>query len=145
MNILFVCTANTCRSPIAHGIFENMLKSKKGKHTVKSAGIYARPSDTITENAQRQLHKRKIDFANRHSVQITNSLVTEADLIFTMTNNQRRLLVQSYPYAADKIHLLGDYTNRKDDVEDPYGQNMHAYSKCASKIEDMLNILYTMI
>ncbi len=145
MNILFVCTANTCRSPIAHGIFEKMLKHKDGEYTVASAGIFAHPNDMITEMAQRQLDKRNIDFSTRHSVQISKALVDEADLILSMTNNQRRLLVQSFPSAADKIHFLGDYTNRGDDVVDPYGQNMRAYNKCSNAIEDMLNILYEMI
>jgi protein-tyrosine-phosphatase len=145
MNILFVCTANTCRSPIAHGIFEKMLKGKKGDYIVSSAGLYAHPNEIISEMAQKQLEKRAIDFGNRKSVQLTKELIDDATLIFSMTDTQRRWLVQSFPDAADRIHLLGDYTNRHGDIDDPYGQKLKAYNKCANDIEEMLNILYEMI
>lgn len=145
MNILFVCTANTCRSPIAHGIFEKMLSKKNLPYKTSSAGIFTHPNQEITKQAQKQLEKRGIDFNSRKSVQITKDLIQKYDLIFSMTNNQRRILVQNFPEAADKIHLLGDYTNRGDDVIDPYGQSYHIYNKCASNIEDMLDILIEMI
>ena len=64
--------------------------------------------------------RQGIDLSGRASVQITEKLIDESDIIFTMTGSQRRLLVEDFPYAADKIHLLGDYTNRGGDVSDPF-------------------------
>ena len=145
MNILFVCTGNTCRSPIAEGIMRKMISSKGEGYTISSAGIYAHPNATITEQAERQLAKRGVDMTSRRSVQISDRLIENADLVFTMTDNQRRLLVENFPYAADKIHLLGDYTNRGGDVSDPYGGSDAVYDKCAHEIEDMLGILVEMI
>ena len=146
MNILFVCTGNTCRSPIAEGILKKMLKDKNGGYEVNSAGIYTHKGAVITPEAQKQLEKRGIyDMGGRKSVQISQELIDDSDLIFAMTGNQRRLLVESFPYAADKIHLLGDYTNRGGDVADPYGGNDAEYEKSAAEIEEMLGILVEMI
>lgn len=145
MNILFVCTANTCRSPMAHGIFEKMLQDKKRSHNIGSAGVYTHPNDIITEMAKNELLKRGIDFTGRKSVQVTKALVDESDLIFSMTASQRRLLVQTFPCSADKIHLLGDFTDGGEDVVDPYGGNEAVYEKCANHIESMLISLKDMV
>ena len=145
MNILFVCTANTCRSPIAHGIFEKMLADKFGEFNVESAGVFAHPNDEINHMAEKELLNRGINFAHRKSVQVTEKLINESDLVFSMTANQRRLLVQNFPAFADKIHLLGDYTNRGGDIIDPFGGNRLVYETCANDIECMLKILKDMI
>ncbi len=130
---------------MAQGIFEKMIAHKHLSHQVNSAGIYAHPNQEITEMALKQLEKRGIDYSGRTSVQVTKELIGQYDFVFSMTDNQRRILVQNYPEAAEKIHLLGDYTNRGDDVMDPYGQNNHVYNRCANTIECMLNILIQMI
>lgn len=145
MNILFVCTGNTCRSPMAQGMLEKMLEDKKGTYSVDSAGIYVHPNSKITEQAQKQLKKRGIDMGERKAVKITHDSMEKADLVFTMTGTQRRMLVESFPYAADKIHLLGDYTNRGGDVADPYGGGDEAYAETAKELESMLGILVEMI
>lgn len=145
MNILFVCTANTCRSPMAHGLFEKMVNNKEGIYSINSAGIFTHSGDKINDMACIQLEKHGINFAGRKSVQVTKEIIDIADIIFSMTSNQRRYLIQSFPDSADKIHLLGDYTNRGDDVIDPYGANLKAYDECADNIEEMLNILIDII
>ena len=145
MNILFVCTGNTCRSPMAQGMLEKMLKDKSGSYDIDSAGIYVHPDSKITPQAKKQLKKRGIEMGERKSVQITHIQIEKADLVFTMTGSQRRMLVENFPYAADKIHLLGDYTNRGGDVADPYGADDDAYAESAKEIEDMLGILIEMI
>ena len=145
MEILFVCMGNTCRSPMAQGMLEKMLKAKKGSYSVDSAGIYVHPGSKITEQAKRQLKKRGIDMGERKAVKITHDMMENADIVFTMTGSQRRMLVESFPYAADKIHLLGDYTNRGGDVADPYGGDDRTYAETAKEIEGMLGILVDMI
>jgi protein-tyrosine-phosphatase len=145
MNILFVCTGNTCRSPMAQGMFQKMLEKKDGNYTVDSAGIFAHPSSEIAQYANKQLQKRGVDYSGRKAVQVNALLIETADIVFAMTDNQRRMLVEGFPYAADKIHLLGDYTNRGGDVSDPYGGSEAVYDRCASEIEDMLGILVEMV
>ena len=131
MDILFVCTGNTCRSPMAQGMLEKILEYKKGAYSVDSAGIYVHPGSKITEQAKKQLEARGVDMGARKSVGITHDSMEKADLVFTMTDNQRRMLVETFPYAAEKIHLLGDYTNRGGDVADPYGGDDEAYARTA--------------
>ncbi len=145
MNILFVCTGNTCRSPMAQGMLEKMLQKKAGNNIVNSAGIYSHTNTQITDNALKQLKKRGVDYSGRKAVQISNEMIEISDMVFTMTGNQRRLLVENFPYAADKIHLLGDYTNRGGDVVDPFGGSEAVYNECALEIEEMLGILVEML
>ncbi len=145
MNILFVCTGNTCRSPMAQGMFQKMLEGRKDNYSVNSAGIFAHPSSEIANYANKQLKNRGIDFSGRKAVQVTAGIIENADIVFTMTDNQRRMLVEGFPYAADKIHMLGDYTNRGGDVSDPYGGSEAVYEKCAIEIEEMLYILADMV
>ena len=130
---------------MAEGILKKMLEDKDGAYEVNSAGIYAHTGARITPEAQKQLKKRGIDMGERTSVQVSAELIDAADLVFSMTNNQRRLLVEAFPSSADKIHLLGDYTNRGGDVADPYGASEAAYEKSAAEIEEMLGILVEMI
>lgn len=130
---------------MAQGMFAKMLLSIDGDYFINSAGIYTHKESVITPQADKQLKARGIDLTGRKSVQITKKLVDASDFIFTMTGGHRRLLVESYPYAADKIHLLGDHTNRGGDVIDPYGSSDKIYEACAKEIEEMLNILVDMI
>lgn len=130
---------------MAQGIFQKKLKCIKGEYEVNSAGMFTHPNSVITPLAQKQLKKRGIDLSGRKAVQVTEKLIDKADIVLAMTSNQRRFLVQSFPASADKIHLLGDYTNRDDDVIDPYGGNEKTYDLCARNIEDMLDILIDMI
>ena len=129
---------------MAQGIFEKML-GDKASYIVGSAGIFAHPDAKINPMAQKQLAKRGIDMHDRQSVQVTQQIIDDADLVLAMTASHHRFLVQSYPSSAEKIHLLGDYTNRADDVFDPYGGNDQTYDTCAKTIEDMLVILIDMI
>jgi protein-tyrosine phosphatase len=145
MNILFICTGNTCRSPIAEGLFQKMLHDKEGSYKIGSAGIYVHKDDNINDFSKNELLKRGIDFSERRAVQVTKSLIEDADLVFTMTSNQRRLLVENFPCSADKIHLLGDFTGFDEDVVDPYGSNENIYKKCADHIESMLKVLKKMV
>ena len=145
MNILFVCTGNTCRSPMAQGMFSAMLQDKSNEYDIRSAGVSTHPDDIITDMARNELLKRGIDYAERSAVQISSDLIEKADLVLSMTSSQRRILVESFPCSADKIHMLGDYTDSGDDVLDPYGGNEKMYELCANHIHSMLVLLKQMV
>ncbi|PKC51965.1 phosphotyrosine protein phosphatases I, partial [Rhizophagus irregularis] len=105
MNIYFVCTGNTCRSPMAEAILKH--KQLDGVH-VKSAGIYALEGGGISENSKAVLEKENIPFEHKTS-QVNENDIEWADLILTMTLAHKQMILHSFPMAKDKTFTLKEY------------------------------------
>ena|SRR5699024_549152 len=144
MNVLFVCTGNTCRSPMA----EALLKHNRPNVQVKSAGIYASDGGRMNAHAETVLEERGIE-ANHVAKSVTPELIAWADIILTMTSSHKMLLNAQFPYGADKIFTLIEYANQRVgstedvslDVEDPFGQSVHVYRKTAEQLEYYIQAL----
>lgn len=136
--VLFVCSGNTCRSPMAQLMLENMLACAGKPVSVESAGIMARDGMPVSHGAQSALGRRGIDASAKLSQQADGRLVDKADLILTMTASHRDALRRMFPGAADKTYTLAEYTSSLRDVADPYGGDDADYERCAKQIEEML-------
>lgn len=101
MNILFVCTGNTCRSPMAEAI----LKHNYPQFNVKSAGIYVANNDFANPHTIEVLQKRNIKLDHRSQL-ITKELLDWADYVFVMTKAHQQLLNVQYPEYSDKYYPL---------------------------------------
>ncbi|MDR7073537.1 low molecular weight protein arginine phosphatase [Fictibacillus barbaricus] len=119
MNVLFVCTGNTCRSPMA----EALLREKgRGKFHVKSAGVYAGNGAVMSSNASHALKERKIKETHQ-SQGVSDFLISWADLILTMTENHKHALVGKWPDAVNKTYTLKEYVlsdDEKQKIEEIY-------------------------
>ncbi len=144
MNVLFVCTGNTCRSPMA----EALLKYHRPNIEVKSAGIYASDGGRMNEYAETVLQEREIE-ADHVAKSITAELMDWADIILTMTTSHKVLLNAQFPYEADKIFTLIEYADQQvgstenisSDIDDPFGQSLKVYRKTAEQIEYYIQAL----
>lgn len=132
MKVLFVCTGNTCRSPMAEVIFNEMYKD----HHAESRGLHTRHGDRIEANALSVL-KREYGFdEKRKALQITLSDINEADLVIAMTEAHKREL--SGIYGMDKVRTLKELAGSRGDILDPYGMDEYVYRRVFSEIRELL-------
>jgi protein arginine phosphatase len=131
--VLFVCTGNTCRSPMAEAI----LKSKQLPGVeVKSAGVYAPNGMDASFNAKVVLEENKISHGHRSST-LTKEMIDWATLVLTMTRGHKGLILSQYPDAAEKTFTLKEFAEESGslDVADPFGGNEQIYLEAFTEIQ----------
>ena len=132
MKILFVCTGNTCRSPMAQAMAAKLLGEG---YEVISAGVMAVADCEASYNAVMAMSERQIDLTGHRSQLITTKLLNEANLILTMTTSHKKAIL---PDAPDKTYTLGEYAGHKVSVSDPFGGTLEDYKACAEEIYGLL-------
>ncbi|QQY79189.1 protein-tyrosine phosphatase [Keratinibaculum paraultunense] len=139
MNILFVCTGNTCRSPMAQGLLDDMAKKKGLNLEVKSAGIFTLDGQRASEEAVEVLKEEGIDISNHKANIIYEDLVEDADLILTMTKSHKETLLSKYDFLKGKVFTLKEYAyGIEEDVLDPFGKSVDVYRKTKEDIKKAL-------
>ncbi|MCA9309967.1 MAG: Sua5/YciO/YrdC/YwlC family protein [Phycisphaerales bacterium] len=132
--VLFVCTGNTCRSPMAEAIARHLVEAGPTPGlvtTVKSAGAYAGPGAPATPEAVRAVEAMNIRMHAHASTPLTRELIHEADVIYGLTRAHVDAILSIDPDALDKVHLL-DPDGR--DVPDPIGSPQAVYNSTAAAI-----------
>lgn len=142
MRILFVCTGNTCRSPMAEAIFNAFSKKNNLPHCASSKGTNVFFEEPINPKAVNSLKNMGIDDFSHFSSQIGDQDVSEADLILTMTSSHKMALKSTFPKYAGKIYTLNEKAYGVDKpVSDPYGQSQEVYNACAEEITEAIENL----
>ncbi|WP_217586400.1 low molecular weight protein arginine phosphatase [Lentibacillus saliphilus] len=110
MNILFICTGNTCRSPMA----EALLKDKYPEASVQSAGIFAGENERASPFALQALANRNMEL-NHRTQPVDASLLNWADVVLTMTTSHKQTLIVEYPEYQDIFYTLKEYVSTSDE------------------------------
>lgn len=135
MRILFVCTGNTCRSPMAQGLAQKYFPEGT---EILSAGLHALPGDKVSDNAVSALKEHGIDISGHTATRLHKELLESADYVFTMTKAQQQYLTSSYPEYADKIMTLGGFLGIGKDISDPWGGSLEDYRVCAQELQELI-------
>ena len=135
--IIFICTGNTCRSPMAAALATSIFKQNKLNVAVLSAGVTAGDGYPASQNAILAMEDENIDINPHLSTQISQEILTQAALILTMTTSHLQIVQSIHPTA--NAHTLAQYANQSGDVSDPFGGNLATYRKCAAQIKELLS------
>lgn len=140
MNILFVCTVNTCRSVMAEAIFNKM--ESKNLIIAKSAGISIIKGSVVTENAAMEiLNDLNIDIRGREAISINEDKLRDSDLVLTMTNYSREFIKENFPKYKEKIFSICEYAGVSGEILDPYGSSISVYEKIYRKLKGLMPIV----
>ncbi|SHF00011.1 low molecular weight protein arginine phosphatase [Alkalibacter saccharofermentans] len=143
--ILLVCTGNTCRSSMAKGIFEDLIK-KEGRNdeiAIDSAGISVYYSEGANPNAILAAREMGIDISSHISKQVDEYHIANSDLVLTMTTGQKEILKARYSGYAFKIFTLKEFEgdSKTWDIADPFGGSLDIYKRTAKEIKDAITNL----
>lgn len=140
-HILFICTANICRSPVAEGILRRRLQEEfMDGWTVSSAGTWATEERGAARNSIMVMDKRDIDISDHISRGVTAAILQEADLILCMEAGHAEALAAEFPEeAGGKVYMLSQMVGRRHDVADPYGSPLSDYQRMADEVEALID------
>lgn len=144
-NILFICTGNTCRSPMAQGIFNDICSKQSLDMHASSAGVATVDGLSANKNAVDTMAQLGIDISSHKTRFLPNIRLSDYDLFVTM-NFDQATLVESLGVPRELIRVLqkpqsGDIYDISIGIDDPYGGDMNAYKKCADDLKSAISEL----
>nr|WP_308505641.1 low molecular weight protein arginine phosphatase [uncultured Agathobaculum sp.] len=128
--IIFICTGNTCRSPMAEGLFRAHGGEDKTGLTAASAGLFTQDGMPASQNAVAAAAELGADITAHRSRMLTPELARDARYLVCMTGAHYDRLCELFPDCADKV-----FTLLPEDISDPFGGDLETYRRAAAEID----------
>ena len=139
-NILIVCTANICRSPVVHALLaDRLLKNGYPDWQVASAGTWADHGHQASHYSVEVLAEQGFDISDHRSQPIDEKLLAWADLVLCLASGHSEALRAEFPGEAYKIYLLTAMSGRPYSVHDPYGEPRPAYERMVKEVTRLVD------
>lgn len=138
--ILFVCTGNICRSPMAAALLAAFAEKQahEAQFLVESAGTWGVDGQPASSNSQLVMTRQGLTLEGHRARTITPELADAATLIIVMTRDHKYALSAEFPAARPKIHLMSELVNLEYDITDPYGGPLEGYELCANDLAALI-------
>ena len=138
--VLFVCTGNTCRSPMAQAMMQRKIEERFGDSSTDgklsvvalSAGVSAFGGDPASHGALSAVREYGTSLEHHQSTQLNSKLIDQADLILAMGSRHRQVIVSQWPSVSHKVHMISPDGG---EISDPFGGPLEAYQKCAQQLD----------
>ena len=140
-SVIFICTANICRSPMAEAIFRSKLIGREDADVwrVASAGVLGMDGYPASSGGQAALSKMGLDLSGHKAQSATRGLLERFNLILVMERGHQAVLIAELPELSERIHLLSEMAGMRLDVRDPIGGNAADYEDTAMELDQILD------
>ena len=139
-SVLFVCTANMCRSPMAEVLFGEIVRNEGEAEDwwIDSAGVSAFDGEQATNNTRLVAGERGLDLKSHRSKLTSRAVVEPFSLVLVMEERHRIMLRDAFPDLADRVYLLKEMIGGTEDVHDPIGTDIANYRAMADEVNTAL-------
>jgi protein-tyrosine-phosphatase len=139
--VLFVCTGNTCRSPLAAAAMKRAFEQDGDRIEVRSAGVMAANGAPASRLGAEVAAAAGLSLDDHRSAGLDNEVVERADLVLVMGGHDLEVVRQRFPSAAERAWLITDFGRERptgEGIPDPFGGSREAYEECLHRIEEQV-------
>jgi protein-tyrosine-phosphatase len=149
MKILFVCTANMCRSVMAEALLKQLLSSHRNSFVVESAGVDAISNLKPDKTTQQVCLNHGLDVNLHRTRQLTKEMIDQCDVVLCLAQDHMQLILSAYPKFHTKVFLLKQFRRSQPaedpSIRDPIGRPLDHYERCYGEIEEEVKRIATLL
>lgn len=139
--VLFVCTSNVCRSPMAEAVWQARVCSagRQADWEAQSAGVMASDGEAPLQQAVLAAGWHGLSIADHTARHLTTAMLREASLVLAINQTLKAAILSERPEFGEKVYTLREYAGMDEDITDPYGMDPGIYEACLVDLERCIN------
>jgi len=137
-SVLFICSANICRSPMAMGLLRSMVEDSSDQWKIESSGVWDLEDQPAALNTQLVLEECGIDLNDHVSRTVTGTILSEFNLVLVMEDNHKEVLKLAFPEYTNHIYMLSEMVGKIFNIVDPIGRSLADFEETALEMERIL-------